>query len=266
MRTLQVRIAAVVIGVAFSAMLVVFGATHWLAPRIFTHYDNAPELAAVPKRTTNKRHAAADPVNVALIGSLSELKQAMHDAGWAIADSIDRESDIAIAKSVLFNRPDSTAPVSPLFLFGRAQDIAFEHEVGHSARRRHHVRFWLAPGILHGGRQVWVGDATFDLRAGISHRGFHPTHHIAPDVDQERDTVISNLAHAGQITTLLTVSGMGVRVNDHNAEGDRFDTDGEMMVGILSPANSYAVHTDTLSDPPIVALKERLWRWVHEEQ
>ncbi len=261
--SLQRRVEAAFAAGAVTVIVLVYAATHWLAPRLFTHFDHAPELAALPKRTTNRHHTKADPINFAAVGSEGELTAAMRAAGWVIADRANGKTDFAIAKSVLLNRPDSTAPVSPLYLFGRAQDIAFEREVGKSARSRHHARFWLVDGVTHDGRAVWLGDATFDLRAGLSHAGLHPTHHIAPDIDEERDTLVSNLVNARQVTTLFTVSGMGVRVESHNAEGDRFDTDGEIDVVILPLGNSPVTHTDTLLAPSAVAAKDQFWRWAH---
>ena len=252
--------------VALSAVVVialVYSATHFVAPALFTHFDHAPEMESLPRRTTNVKHHKGDPVNIAAIGSEVELRKAMRAAGWVVADSANRRTDIAIAKSVIFNRPDSTAPVSPLYLFGLRQDIAFERQVGRSARSRHHVRFWLADSVTHEGRPIWLGDATFDLRAGISYRGVHPTHHIAPDVDEERDTLVANLEAARQVRQLFTVSGMGVRVEAHNAEGDRFDTDGELAVVVLAANNVPVMRTDTLPAPPMVALKDRFWGWAH---
>ncbi len=257
------RVAAYIVVLAAVAAGLVFTTTHWLAPRLLTHYEHAPELQMVPRRSVSARGVAADPINVALVGSRDEVIRAMRSAGWTVADSATRRADVAIVKSVLLNRPDSAAPVSPLFLFGRAQDIALEREVGPSARQRHHVRLWRAYGVTHTGRPIWLGGATFDLRVGVSHRGLHPTHHIAPDVDDERDTLLSNLIHAGEVDTLFTVTGMGIRVDSHNAEGDRFDTDGEIAVAILSRVQQSAPHVDTLSEPSLVSLKNRLWAFGH---
>jgi hypothetical protein len=188
----------------------------------------------------------------------------MRRAHWLAADPITRATSIAIAKSVLLHRPDSTAPVSPLYVFGRAQDLAFEREVGRSASRRHHVRLWLAQGVTIAGRPVWLGDAAYDLRAGISHRGLHPTHHIAPDVDAERDTLVDNLARAGQVAARAHVTGVGLRVDAHNAEGDRYDTDGELTVVTIPAGNAPVVPAPPLApDPPPVALKERWWARFH---
>lgn len=87
----------------------------------------------------NEKGIAADPVNVALVGTKAEITNAFRAAGWVADDSLSRAREFAIARSVLFNRPDFTAPVSPLFLFGRRQDLAYEQEIGPSARRRHHA-------------------------------------------------------------------------------------------------------------------------------
>lgn len=256
------RIALGILLFVVFAMGAVYAATHVAAPRLFTHYEYAPELAPLPKRTTDAHGDAGDPINITLVGSRDELRNAMHMVGWVVADSLTRAAKIAIAKSVLFNRPDSTAPVSPLFLLGRQQDIAFEREVGSSARKRHHARLWLARGVLHDGRPVWIGDASFDQRAGLSHRNLRPTHHIAPNVDQERDTVIADLAHAGQIAVEFQATGMGPRVDAHNAEGDRFDTDGEMDVAVVAAGNVPVGAPRMLPPPAAVTWKNRVLSWI----
>lgn len=258
------------VGVVVALLAIVIGvvkvATHVVAPRLLTHYGAFPALATVPKRTANAKGAAADPVNVALVGSDSEVASAFRKAGWVAAQPVTRATSIKIAESVLLHRPDSTAPVSPLFLFGRQQDAAFEREVGRSASRRHHVRLWRVAGMTYSGRPVWIGDATFDLRAGISHRGLHPTHHIAPDIDEERDTLTADLIRAGQAAEIFRVTGLGVRVDDHNAEGDRYDTDGEMRVLVVPPGNAPHAPPTEPSVPPLVRLKDQLWSWGHHHR
>lgn len=241
--------------------LAIYFATHTLAPRYLTHYEHAPELAALPKRTTDGDGRAADPINIAIVGSRAELLTAMRLAGWLVADPLTRKSKIAIARSVLLNRPDSTAPVSPLYLLGREEDIAFEREVGRSARTRHHARFWLTTA-LHENRQLWIGDASFDARAGISHRTLRPTHHIAPNIDEERDTLLVDLTRAGQVAERFEATGMGPRLYAHNAEGDRYDTDGEMAVVLLSLRNQRVTAPRVLAPPAVVAVTDRLWRWL----
>lgn len=249
--------------VAVLLVIVARALTQVVLPPLLTHYAPFPALAATPKRTATPGGTPADPVNVALVGTPEEVRTAMRAAGWAPADSLSRASDLAIAKSVLLNRPDSTAPVSTQFLFGHRQDAAFEQQVGRSARQRHHVRFWLAPAIRYEGRAVWLGSATYDARAGVSHRTFRPTHHIAPDVDEEREALAAALVRAQQVAQTFRVTGMGMQLRAHNGDGDRFDTDGELRVVVLSSGNApHAAPTDP-GVPSLVALKDRLWQWGH---
>jgi hypothetical protein len=42
-----------------------------------------------------------------------------------------------------------------------------------------------------------MGAATYDVRVGFSHTTGQITHHIAPDVDAERDQVMRGLQRAG---------------------------------------------------------------------
>jgi hypothetical protein len=258
----------VALATAVGAIILVEGSvmtlTHVVAPLLLTHYEHNPALEAVPKRTRTRRGVEGDPVNVALVGTEAEVAVAFAKAGWSRADSLSRASDFGIARSLLLRRPDSTAPVSSLFLYGRRQDIAYEREVGRSASRRHHVRLWLADGVTDHGRPVWIGDAAYDLKAGVSHREPMPTHHIEADVDRERDTVLADLAAAGQLSERYDVTGLGPRIDARNAEGDRFDTDGDMDVGVISPSNVPAAAPTVLSDPLLVQWKNSLFEWSHE--
>ena len=75
----------------------------------------------------------------------------------------------------------------------KRQDLAFEKPVGNSADRRHHVRFWRVLERGQEGRAVWLGAATFDRGVGLSHDDGRVTHHIAPDIDAERDLLTGDL-------------------------------------------------------------------------
>jgi LssY C-terminus len=192
-----------------------------------------PALDAAPRVTTNAQGIPADPINVGLVSSRPELVGAMLAAGWRPADPITLRTSLEIAASVLLDRPDPDAPVSSLYLFGRKQDLAFEREVGSSADRRHHVRWWKSDEPDEQGRPLWLGDATFDVGSGLSHRTGQITHHIAPDIDAERDTLIADLAEAGQLDGQYEWPGVGPTRDGRNAGGDRYETDGLMIVGVL---------------------------------
>ena len=53
----------------------------------------------------------------------------MQSAGWTLADDVTLASSRRIISSTLLRRSYLEAPVSPLFLFGRQQDFAYQQEV-----------------------------------------------------------------------------------------------------------------------------------------
>jgi hypothetical protein len=210
-------------------------ATYVILPLLWLKHEQPGYQAfeSLPKVTHNAEGIPGDPLNVGLIGSREQLVGAMLAAGWRPADPTTLESSIKIAGSVLFHRPDLDAPVSNLFVFDRKQDLAFEKEVGSSASRRNHVRWWQSNEPDEEGRPSWVGSATYDIRAGLSHLTKQITHHIDPDVDAQRNQLIEDLSEAGQLQRQFQVIGVGPTQNGRNAGGDRYYTDGMLSVGVL---------------------------------
>ncbi|WP_454117469.1 LssY C-terminal domain-containing protein [Microbacterium lacticum] len=63
------------------------------------------------------------------------------------ADPVTLHWSWRIVTSTLRRRSCDEAPVSPLFLFGRQQDFAYQQEVDGSPEKRHHVRLWRCPRV-----------------------------------------------------------------------------------------------------------------------
>ncbi|WP_269930576.1 LssY C-terminal domain-containing protein [Aminobacter sp. HY435] len=185
--------------------------------------------------TTTTQGIPGDPINIGLIGTEEELSGAMRAAGWSRADPLSLKADIEIGESVLFDRPDPDAPVSTLLFGGRPQDFAFERDVGKSADARHHVRFWLTFDLTDDSRPTWFGAATFDRGVGVSHDTGQFTHHIAPDIDADRDLIIADLKAAGAIASVKEIDGIGATKHGRNGGGDPYFTDGKIALGVLSP-------------------------------
>jgi hypothetical protein len=230
-------------------------------PTFWRHYERLPAMAAMPTITHTPSGLPGDPLNVALIGSEEEIIRAFAAARWWPADPITLESSLRIAESVVLHRPDPDAPVSPLILFERRQDLAFEQDVGGSAKERNHVRFWRTDLHADGGVPVWAGATTFDRGVGLSHTTGQITHHIGPDLDAERDTLMRDLEQAGWIATRYFVTGIGPTLNGHNGGGDRYYTDGEMAVGVLAPPVA-GRHVTVLADPTPIVIKQQFWAWL----
>lgn len=234
-----------------------------LLPAMWRHYEHHRPLESAPKITRTSEGLAGDPLNVALVGTQDELVRAMLSTGWHPADPITFRTSLAIARSVLLKRPYPQAPVSNLYLWGRHQDLAFQQAVGPSAQQRHHVRWWRAEQYAVQGRPLWIGAVTFDRSVGISHWTGKVTHHIAPDIDAERDKLLADLEHAGQLVQVYQVTGVGPAWHGRNGGGDPYYTDGELSVGVLSTGNAVrATPAQHLANPPVVQLKTTLWSWL----
>jgi len=195
-----------------------------------------PLLANAPRITTTKAGIPGDPLNLCFVGTETDLVSALLAAGWYPADPITLRSSLRIAESTIFHRPYSDAPVSNLFLFGRKEDLAFEKPVGNDARQRHHVRFWQTPVQDTSGKPSWLGAVTFDRSVGLSHRTGQITHHIAPDVDTERDALIDDLQHAGRISKIEWEDHFQDPPQGRNGGGDPWRTDGRLPVIMLTSA------------------------------
>lgn len=201
-----------------------------------------PALTDAPRRTHTASGIPGDPVNIGLIGSEEDLHRACLAAGWFPADPLTLKSSLRIAADTVLRREYTDAPVSNLFLWDRKEDFAFEQPFGADPRRRHHVRFWRSPTVDVAGRQAWFGAATFDQRVGLSHTTGEITHHIAPDVDAERDKLLKDLQTAGALADTFWVDGYQSELSGRNGGGDPWRTDGRLGVGVLRmPAGSQSV-------------------------
>ncbi len=243
-----------------AAAILYFAVAYLLLPRIWTHHERQPGLAAHPAITETPQGIPGDPLNVGLVGDKAEIIKSMHAAGWYPADPVTLKSSIEIAGSVVFDRPYREAPVSPLLYEGRKQDLAFEKPIGSSADRRNHVRFWKVLQKGAEGREVWLGSATLDRGVGVSHYTGQITHHIAPDIDDERNRLITDLTDARMVTQIYQVSGIGPTMAGRNGGGDWYYTDGEIKIAVLSPgAIADSQPPQIMADQPLIAFKNGVW-------
>jgi hypothetical protein len=206
-----------------------------LLPAAWIRYARRhPALDATPGVTLTGDDHPGDPINVALIGSEDNVKRIMLAAGWFPADPITLQSCLKIAAGTVLKRPYDDAPVSALYLWGRKQDLAFEQPVGDNPRKRHHVRFWHSAAVDDQGRPLWAGSATYDERVGLSHTTGEITHHIAADVDAERDHLFADLQTTGDLGDVQTIPGFHKNVTGKNGGGDPWHTDGTLKIGVIA--------------------------------
>lgn len=241
-------------------ILIYLSLAYVILPAAWKHYEYHVSLGNAPKTTQKSFGKPGDPLNVALVGTEEEFIQAMAAAGWSLAEPRNVLSELKIFEREILKRRYPRAPVSNLYLFGRKQDLAFERPVGKSPRQRHHARFWRADQYGLNGKPLWLGAATFDRSIGLSRITGEITHHIAPDVDAERETLMNDLEKAGQLVQTYQVTGIGPTFRATNGEGDWFYTDGEMTVSVLSADNKVQDQPPpALPSPARIRLKNGIW-------
>jgi hypothetical protein len=235
---------------------------YWIAPMMWKHYEHHPKMEGAPKFTLTREGIPGDALNIALIGEQADVIHSMIAAGWLPADPVTFKSSVKITASALFEKPYPTAPVSNLYLFGRVEDLAFEQPVLGNTRQRHHVRFWRSAELGEDGKPMWIGAATFDRSVGVSHLTGKITHHVAPDIDAERDKIIADLTGRQQLVTEYQVTGIGSTFWGRNGGGDSYYTDGELTVGVLMEGGAEnPTVVQVKKNPAAVQLKDRGWRF-----
>jgi hypothetical protein len=248
------------VGIAATLWLAV---AYALAPWAWRHYEHQRGLADRPMITTTRLGIPGDALNVGLEGEEADVICAMRAAGWNPADPVTLRSSARIVGDVLARRAYPTAPVSDLLYQGRRQDLAFQKPSGVSPSRRHHVRFWKALDKGDDGAPVWLGAATYDTSVGFSHYTGQVTHHVAPDIDAERDLLASDLAHSGHVAATYTVSGVGPTLFARNGGGDRYFTDGEIAISRLrAGCESETGMPAALQNSPGVEAKNAAFGWM----
>jgi len=194
-------------------------------------------------RTRTSDGLLGDPVNLAFQGEREAIEAVMAAAGWIAADPVSLRSSWRIITSTLRRRSYPRAPVSPLFLFGRMQDLAYQQEVAGSPAQRHHVRLWKCPDgwLLPGGRRVdWLAAGTFDRAVGLSLFTLQVTHRIDADTDIERDHIVGSVRAVPGVTVDV-IRDFSTGYHSRNGGGDSITTDGDLPIVDVSAVGVSAV-------------------------
>jgi hypothetical protein len=217
-------------------------AAYIILPRVVRMGLKVLQRKQVPRYTVTGDGLPGDPVNLALIGNLGQLRDAFAQAGWSEADRLCLASSWRMVRAFALNRAYPTAPFSTLYLFGRGQDIGFQKAIDNSPRKRHHVRFWAMSAARaqqkvgtasfwlntdrppDDERVLWVGAGTKDTGFSLTRLTFQVTHATDADTNAERDFIIAELTGHQLISDVRSYrSGDEVsadRVNRYIADGD----------------------------------------------
>jgi hypothetical protein len=205
-------------------------------------------------RTRTSDGLLGDPVNLGLLGTEEQVHTAMLAAGWTRADDLTLKSASRIVASTVLRRSYNEAPVSPLMLFGRNQDFAYQQEVKGNPAKRHHVRFWKCPDawLLPGGHTVdWLAAGTYDRAVGFSLFTLQITHKIDENTDIERDHIVATVREADPAVDLRVLEDFSTGYHSRNGGGDTIVTDGDLpILDLKAVAPSAASVAETLAPVP----------------
>ena len=183
-----------------------------------------------------------DPLNIVVVGRGIDALFAFIERGWRLDEPFDLHSTYRTIRAFLFGREYLHAPVSPLFVFGRQQDVALQ-KARDNISQRNHLRLWLAPFTIDG-LQVWVGQISRDIGIKLTTQSWYlTTHVISPDVDQDRFYLMQDLFLSGAVSRFGFVRGVEVSSMPDpraNLTGEPYLTDGLRLVLFLNePRRSF---------------------------
>jgi hypothetical protein len=184
-------------------------------------------LASAPNRASGKDGKPGDPLNLVVIGSAAEIREAFTKAGWGEAERKTSKSVWDTVRAVAGDQGFGRAPVSDLYLFGRREDLAFEKALN-TFMKRHHMRLWRSAQTTQDGREIWLGAATHDTGLDV-----HPgvvSHAIDPDLDAERAKVGADLRVTGGVAAEQLMTRPDPLRQGFTATGGTWKTDGRLLV------------------------------------
>jgi hypothetical protein len=188
--------------------------------------STAQMLNQLPARTLDKNQRDADLIDIAFVGSRHQLEEAFRVAGWKSSDTVSRRTVLREFRAYLSQTADSTAPMSPQSLAGRPPDLTLEKTFD-SYQKRDHVRIWHV-GQTGDEVSIWASAAVQEKGATLSlaNRGF--IHHVAEDLDEERNVVKRDLAAEDCIASVGVIRRSGGQKILINATGELLRSDGNI--------------------------------------
>lgn len=192
-------------------------------------------LEALPRFVTDMSgRRNADPVNLIAIGTLDDLLAAFTTAQWDETEVTSFKSAMKMAKSFVFGKEYNYSPFSPLFLYGRSQDIGIQK--ARNIHERMHLRLWYSP-MRYQGKPVWVGQVSRDIGVRFTLKTWNlMTHKIDPDIDESALYVLSDLLYKKSVEKYGIVAG-GIPSTPEkpakNLTGDPYFTSGKRIVILL---------------------------------
>ncbi len=192
----------------------------------------------IPTRVQDAAGTPGDRVNFLIIGSESEVKDALQAAGWVQVNKSVKDAFIEGALATFSRQAYTQLPMSTLYLFGRPQDFGYaQADPLRVVASRHHFRLWKAPFTV-SAQTLWAGAGTHDIGFDKDQRNGKLTHKIDPDTDKEREYIIESLKDTGKVARVLYMTPSAPVTEAKTAHGETFKSDGRAVIINLVPENT----------------------------
>ena len=194
-------------------------------------------LSKYPCCTTNSGATRdGDPLNLVVVESKNDPIVPFISRDWHLTRKLDIASMLDTARAFIFRDEFLTSPVSPLYVFGRREDVALQ-KARSTINERIHARLWLTPYTFES-RRVWIGQVSRDIGVRLTDQTWNlTTHKIGPDVDFDRGYLLQDLLMSGMVEKYGFVNGVRAAPQSAprmNLTGDPYYTDGLRAVVFLS--------------------------------
>jgi len=203
-------------------------------PAVSAEAITPPADAALPKMTfplhaEDAQGRAAEPITMIVAATEVQLVEAFAKAGWVAAEPVTPESTARMRTAQLWNDAYPSAPVAPLYYWGREQDAAWQRP-GATVASRVRVRVWRSEEQDSEGRWLYALNVAQDEGFLTVPEYGLPIHHMLPKVDDATDILIADLAEAGMIDHQYLLRGIGPNQGFRTTAGEPYQTAGWVRV------------------------------------
>ena len=174
-------------------------------------------------------------MNFVLVGSASQVTEALKAAGWIQADKTDKEAIVGALLTTLTRNSYMAVPLSMLYLLDALRTTAMSAP----------SRLWSRPSAIicasgrrRGPRRSRRFGQARHSRCRHRARSALPngiTHRIDQDVDNERDFIGATLQQAGQVEAMSYLTRAHPITAARTATGGDIKSDGRVLVIVLKP-------------------------------
>jgi len=170
-----------------------------------------------------------EPVSLIFVGTRAQVEQVFQAAGWTENRPYGFGTLLGGVVATITHQSDPAGPVTPSFLADEPNALAFSLPVGNTFAQRHHIRLWSTNVATPDGRNLWLATASFDQGFELAPSTGLPTHQIDPNIDKERDFVVTSLEGTGSVVSSQTIQLVPAE-SGRNFDGDPFHTNGQAVI------------------------------------